>query len=94
MGPYSERIGEQTHAAVEVSRARVIKRGGLRSQDRAVDDAAEDQLMVAGRMVAVQGAIEVRARINQDRGARATDPPRDARELARALWLACAANAI
>ena len=62
-GAYSKRIGEQRLAAVEVSRARVIKRGGVRAQDRAVDDAAEDQLMVAGRMVAVQRAIEIRERV-------------------------------
>ena len=86
-GPCSERIGEQKLASVEVSRARVIKRGGVRAQDRAVDDAAEDQFMVAGRMVAVQRAIEIRERIAQDRGARGADGPRDARELVR-LWLA------
>ena len=51
--------------------------------------------MVAGRMVAVQRAIEIRERIAEDRGASATHNPRDARELVRALWLAeGVANAI
>ena len=42
--------------------------------------------MIAGRMVAIQRAIEVRERIDQDRGARATDRPWDTRELVR-FWL-------